>query len=219
MTLEKVSYLGVPAVTQETQFLYKRIDGLLSSTETEVEFDETIFVNFIKHMMNNRLSDAVLYSRLSSRCISFADQFEEMYPENDFSEIGQEYLEHSREEIDNHNSLMILAQELGFACSLDFELKDTANTKFSDPQEFLDFTQWREMMSIAEFYTLYRILVETDILDDLDDETQFDVIQNIKESLEVEIEHFEEFFDYSAIGADKFIEMVSEVKDKISEGF
>lgn len=219
MTLEQVSYLGVPAVTQETQFLYKRIDALLSSTEAEIEFDESIFVNFVKHMMNNRIADAVLYSRLSSRCISFSDQFEEKYPENDFHEIGQDYIEHSREEMDNHNSLMILAQELGFACSLDFELKDTANTKFSDPQEFLDFTQWREMMSIAEFYTLYRILIETDILDDLDDDTQFDVIQNIKESLEVEIEHFEDFFDYSAIGADKFIEMLSEVKDKISEGF
>lgn len=219
MTLEEVSYLGVPAVTQETQFLYKRIDSILSSSEKEIDFDESIFVNFIKHMMNNRIADAVLYSRLSSKCISSSEEFEVMYPENDFSEIGEEFLEHSRQEMENHNSLMILAQELGFACSLDFELKDTANTKFSDPQEFMDFTQWREMMSIAEFYTLYKILIETDILDDLDNDTQFDVIDNIKESLEVEIEHFEEFFDYSSVGNDKFIEMLSVVKDELAEGF
>lgn len=219
MTLEEVSYLGVPAVTQETQFLYKRIDSILSSSEKEIDFDESIFVNFIKHMMNNRIADAVLYSRLSSKCISSSEEFEAMYPENDFSEIGEEFLEHSRQEMENHNSLMILAQELGFACSLDFELKDTANTKFSDPQEFMDFTQWREMMSIAEFYTLYKILIETDILDDLDNDTQFDVIDNIKESLEVEIEHFEEFFDYSSVGNDKFIEMLSVVKDELAEGF
>lgn len=219
MTLEEVSYLGVPAVTQETQFLYKRIDSILSSSEKEIDFDESVFVNFIKHMMNNRIADAVLYSRLSSKCISSSEEFEEIYPENDFSEIGEEFLEHSRQEMENHNSLMILAQELGFACSLDFELKDTANTKFSVPQEFMDFTQWREMMSIAEFYTLYKILIETDILDDLDDDTQFDVIDNIKESLEVEIEHFEEFFDYSSVGNDKFIEMLSVVKDELAEGF
>lgn len=219
MTLEEVSYLGVPAVTQETQFLYKRIDSILSSSEKEIDFDESVFVNFIKHMMNNRIADAVLYSRLSSKCISSSEEFEASYPENDFSEIGEEFLEHSRQEMENHNSLMILAQELGFACSLDFELKDTANTKFSAPQEFMDFTQWREMMSIAEFYTLYKILIETDILDDLDNDTQFDVIDNIKESLEVEIEHFEEFFDYSSVGNDKFIEMLSAVKDELAEGY
>lgn len=219
MTLEEVSYLGVPAVTQETQFLYKRIDSILSSSEKEIDFDESVFVNFIKHMMNNRIADAVLYSRLSSKCISSSEEFEAAYPENDFSEIGEEFLEHSRQEMENHNSLMILAQELGFACSLDFELKDTANTKFSVPQEFMDFTQWREMMSIAEFYALYKILIETDILDDLDNDTQFDVIDNIKESLEVEIEHFEEFFDYSSVGNDKFIEMLSVVKDELAEGF
>ena len=60
MTLEEVSYLGVPAVTQETQFLYKRIDSILSSSEKEIDFDESVFVNFIKHMLNNRIADAVL---------------------------------------------------------------------------------------------------------------------------------------------------------------
>lgn len=219
MTLEQVSYLGVPGITQETQFLYKRIDALLNSSDN-VEMDASLFVNFVKHMMNNRIADSVLYSRLSSRCISFYAQLEEEYPTNDdYYDIGEEYLEHSREEMENHNSLMILAQECGFACSLDFELKDTANTKFSNPQDFLDFTQNREMMSIAEFYTLYKILLETDILDDLDDDTQFEVIQNIKESLETEIEHFEEFFDLSDVGTSKFIELLSAVKDELEEGF
>ena len=30
MTLEEVSYLGVPGVSQETQFLYKKIDSILN---------------------------------------------------------------------------------------------------------------------------------------------------------------------------------------------
>ena len=75
-------------------------------------------------------------------------------------------------------------------------------------------------MSIAEFYNLYRILLETDILDELDDETQYDIIEAIKSSLETEIQHFEEFFDLIDIsGFEKFIELLSKVKNELDEGF
>lgn len=219
MTLEKIAYLGVPGVSSETQYLYKKIDSILASQDENYTHDGNVIIEFVKHMMNNRIADGVLYSRLSSKCISNFEEFDELYTDIDFYELGQEYQEHSREEMDNHNSLMILAQELGFACSLDFELRDTANMKFADPKEFIDFTQYREMMSIAEFYTLYSLLLETDILDELSNEVQVDILQNIKESLEVEIEHFEEFFDYSEVGKTKFIDYLSIIKDVLEEGF
>lgn len=220
MRLEEVSYLGVPGVSQETQFLYKNVDSILNdeSFSSDTAFDT--IVKFIHHMMNNRIADGVLYSRLSSRCIAYREDFEGLRPEIDFYELGEEYLEHSKEEMSNYQSLMLLAQEIGIACSLDFTLKDTANAKFANPSDFIDFTQYREMMSIAEFYNLYRILLETDILDDLDDEIQYDVIRAIRMSLETEIDHFEDFFDFSDIsGQEKFIELLSKVKDELDEGF
>ena len=183
MKLETVAYLGVPAITQETQYLYKRIDKLLNDDETESETGFESVVELIKHMLDNRISDGVLYSRLSSRCKSNVVEFEEQHPEIDFQELSEEYLEHSKEELENFRTLMFLAQYIGVACSLDFSLKETANSKFANPMDFLNFTQYREMMSIAEFYSLYRILLNTDILDDLDDDEQVEIISLIKEIL------------------------------------
>ena len=220
MKLEEVAYLGVSGISRETQFLYKKIDSLLDgeSFSPDTAFEDVVWL--IHHMMNNRIADAVLYSRLSSRCISHSEDFEELRPEIDFQELGEEYLEHSKEEMMNYQSLMLLAQGIDIACSLDFTLKDSANAKFANPSHFIDFSQYREMMSIAEFYNLYRILLETDILDELDDETQYDIIEAIKSSLETEIQHFEEFFDLIDIsGFEKFIELLSKVKNELDEGF
>lgn len=219
MKLETVAYLGVPAITQETQYLYKRIDKLLNDDEPESETGFESVVELIKHMLDNRIADAVLYSRLSSRCKSHAIEFEEQHPEIDFQDLGEEYLEHSKEELENFRALMFLAQNIGVACSFDFSLKETANLKFAHPMDFLNFTQYREMMSIAEFYSLYRILLNTDILDDLDDEEQVEIILLIKESLEIEIQHFEDFFDFSEIQNERFLELLSKVKDDLAEGF
>lgn len=219
MKLEAVSYLGVPAISQETQYLYKKIDKLLNDDEPESETGFESVIELIKHMLDNRISDGVLYSRLSSRCKTNVVEFEEQYPEIDFKELGEEYLEHSKEEIENFRALMFLAQKIGIACSLDFSLKDTANTKFTSPIDFLNFTQYREMMSIAEFYSLFNILLETDILDDLDDDEQVEIISLIKESLEIEIQHFEDFFDFSEIQDKRFLEFLSEIKDDLAEGF
>ena len=74
-------------------------------------------------------------------------------------------------------------------------------------------------MSMAEFYSLFNILLETDILDDLDDDEQVDIISLIKESLEIEIQHFEDFFDFSEIKDERFLEFLSEIKDDLAEGF
>ena len=56
-------------------------------------------------------------------------------------------------------------------------------------------------------------------LDDLDDDEQVEIISLIKESLEIEIQHFEDFFDFSEIKDERFLEFLSEIKDDLAEGF
>lgn len=227
MYLQKISYMRVPNVTQETQFMYKKLDEILeraSKGEEPLELtqdEKFLFVDFSKHIMDSTLSDHVLYSRLYARCVVNAEILEQNNPDVEFSMLGVEYLSYSHEMTKTFGAFLTLAQELGYGCGLDFELKNTANLKFASSYEFIDFTVRRMMISIGELYAFYRLLLDTDILDDIEEDyIQVDMVMLIKEALVKR----QELFDELSASWDKetpteFIDILTHITEDLDDGF